>query len=484
MVRQHARTELSLEHIHPRLTTRSPLGAITFMLLITLMLGACSRSDEGNRLLIENVNVVDPISGLLENRQVLIENGVITAVESSESSIAGDDEIERYNGAGRYLIPGLWDMHVHFVYEPSLTNAMADLFLDYGITSVRDTGGDIEQLAQLRDRLPAPKPNIYLSGPLLDGRFVVYDGSDVTRPPLGTYAGNASTASETVAALQQAGADFIKVYELVQPATYDALVEAARSRSMPIASHVPLMMTADTAGPNADSMEHLRNLELACAANWQELLNARQQRITDFTEGLGYALRAGLHQEQRLPAIAAYDEERCNQVLDTLTNTIQVPTLRLNTGRHLRHFERPDWPSALAKLPEKTQRTWQAQVALFSQAPAADPTFAQWSLFLTERLLQRGVPVGAGTDAPIGLAIPGYSLHTELELLVVGGMTAQQALAAATIIPARFFNKDDSVGRIHPGMRADLLLLDENPLDDIKHTRGIGAVMLAGNWVR
>ncbi|NCF45254.1 MAG: amidohydrolase family protein [Proteobacteria bacterium] len=454
------------------------------MLLITLVFGACSKSDEGNRLLIENVNVVDPVSGLLENQQVLIENGVITAVVGSEAAIASEAKIERFNAAEQYLVPGLWDMHVHFVYEPSLTDAMADLFLDYGITSVRDTGGDIEQLAQLRDRLPAPKPNIYLSGPLLDGRFVVYDGSDVTRPPLGTYAGNASTASETVAALQQAGADFIKIYELVQPATYDALVQAARSRSMPIASHVPLMMTADTAGPNADSMEHLRNLELACAANWQELLNTRQQRIRNFTEGLGYALRAGLHQDQRLPAIAAYDEERCNQVLDTLTNTIQVPTLRLNTGRHLRHFERPDWPDALAKLPEETQRTWQAQVALFSLAPAADPTFAQWSLFLMQRLLQRGVPIGAGTDAPIGLAIPGYSLHTELELLVVGGMTAQQALAAATVTPARFFNKEDSVGRIRPGMRADLLLLAKNPLDDIKHTRGIKAVMLGGDWVR
>ena len=78
--------------------------------------------------MIENVNLVDPISGLLENQQVHIENGLITAVESSESAIAGDDEIERYNAARRYLIPRPWDMHVHLVYEPSLTNAMANLF--------------------------------------------------------------------------------------------------------------------------------------------------------------------------------------------------------------------------------------------------------------------------------------------------------------------------------------------------------------------
>ena len=76
------------------------------------------------------------------------------------------------------LIPGLWDMHVHFVYDMNLTDHMADLFLDYGITSVRDTGGNIDQLAELRRTMPAPKPNIYISGPLLDSKFVVYDGTD------------------------------------------------------------------------------------------------------------------------------------------------------------------------------------------------------------------------------------------------------------------------------------------------------------------
>ena len=243
-------------------------------------------------------------------------------------------------------------------------------------------------------------------------------------------------------------------------------------------------MTADSAGPLADSMEHLRNIELACASNWQELLAQRQIRIRNFTEGLGYALRAGLHSDQRVPAIKHYDEARCNTVLDTLSSTIQVPTLRLNTVSHSRPFEREDWPAALARLPEATQIAWRARIDSLQRVQPVDPTFSQWSIFLIERLLARGVPIGAGTDTPIGLGIPGYSLHTELEFLVQGGMTPQQALYAATVIPAEFFKMADTSGRVTQGMRADLVLLEDNPLADIRHSRSVEAVMLAGEWVR
>ena len=459
------------------------VGSLCICTLIVALNG-CSNAVESQQTLIENVNVVDPVNGLTQNQQVLIEDGVITAVADASQTLTLNASAERFDAQNRYLIPGLWDMHVHFVYDPTLTNEMADLFLDYGVTSVRDTGGDIEQLAQLRDALPSPKPNIYISGPLLDGKFVVYDGSDPDRPPLGTGVAESSAADATVAALKEAGADFIKIYELIQPETYAALVAAARQRDMPIASHVPLMMTADSAGPLADSMEHLRNIELACASNWRELLAQRQERINNFTEGLGYTLRAGLHSDQRVPAIKSYDEKRCNQVLDTLSSTIQVPTLRLNTVSHLKPFEREDWPAALAALPESTQLAWRARIDGLQQLPAVDATFSQWSVFLIERLLARGVPIGAGTDTPIGLGIPGYSLHTELEFLVQGGMTPQQALYAATITPAEFFNMADTSGRVTQGMRADLVLLQDNPLAEIRHSRSVEAVMLAGEWVR
>ena len=270
----------------------------------------------------------------------------------------------------------------------------------------------------------------------------------------------------------------------MQPDVYQALVDAARRENLPIASHVPLMLTADQAGPLADSMEHLRNIELACASNWRDLLEQRQATFTAFTEGLGYDLRRSLHSAQRLPAIAAYDENRCNTVLDTLQNTTQAPTLRLNTVFQEQPWHRKDWPQALAGLPQDVIKQWQSQIDFVSNSAAPpDRRFADWSMFLISRLLARQVPVAAGTDTPIGLGIPGYSLHIELELLVAGGMTNQQALHAAPIAPTKFFSNSDAMGRIAPGMVADLVLLDANPLQDIRNTRRIEAVMVDGAWV-
>ena len=108
---------------------------------------------------------------------------------------------------------------------------------------------------------------------------------------------------------------------------------------------------------------------------------------------------------------------------------------------------------------------------------------AKWSQFLTSKLKARGVPIGAGTDTPISLAIPGYALHTELELLVEGGLTPLEEVHAATVQPARFFGLDDEMGQVQAGMRADLLLLDGNPAEDIRNTRRIAGVMTRGEWV-
>jgi hypothetical protein len=486
------------KHTSPFLVNHSARSRlITKVLLVAGLcctLLACSKpqatqeTPEAAKIIINNVNIVDPVDGLVAQQQVVIQEDKIVYVGPVDETLAatnsyGTDQI--VDATGHFLIPGLWDMHVHFLYDEALTDVMPELFLRYGVTSVRDTGGDVTKLAALREALKdTPTPRIYFSGPLLDGKFVVYDGSDPSRPPLGTGVLNAESAMATVTALKSAGADFIKIYELIDPATYNSLATAAKQQEMPIASHVPLMMTADVAGPMAGSMEHLRNIELACAANWQDLLAQRQAKIMGFTEGLGYTLRSELHNAQRIPAIKAYDETRCNEVLDSLTNTIQVPTLRLNTVLMLKPFERADWPEAATTLPQDVLENWQARIDLLKTSNLGmDHTFANWSQFLIARLLERGVPIGAGTDTPIGLGIPGYSLHTELELLVASGMSTQQALYSATVTPAEFLGLEDTMGQIKVGMAADLVLLSDNPLENIEHSRTITKVMSKGSWV-
>lgn len=469
--------------IRPRMIRQSLLLKLLASLLLG-MLAACQPQPAG--LAIENVTVIDPITGRTGDQRVIIRDGRIAAI--GPMAEPAEPVSETLDARGRFLMPGLWDMHVHFLYEPLLTDVMAALFLDYGITSVRDTGGDLDEMQRLTARLaagPAAAPSVYYSGPLLDGRFVVYDGGDPGRPRLGTGIADADAARAYVATLAAAGASFIKIYELVSPEVFQVLAAQARAEGLPIASHVPLTMTADAAGPLADSMEHLRNLELACARSWQALLEERQRIIAGFEEGRGYDLRRSLHSLQRLAAIADYDEARCDEVLGTLGNTIQVPTLRLNTLATVLPFMDPDWQQALARLPDAVASPWRERARqTAAAAPLADPTFPEWSQFLISRLQANGVPIGAGTDTPIGLGIPGWSLHTELEQLVAAGLSPQEALYSATVQAARFLNLQAEVGQIAPGMRADLLLLQQDPLNNIRNTRSIERVMLAGHWVR
>jgi len=384
-----------------------------------------------------------------------------------------------------FLIPGLWDMHVHLTYDDRFTDAMPAMFLRYGITSVRDTGGLIPLLDPVIERMRAPQavaPRVFYSGPLQDGRFVVYDGE--SRPEIGARNATPEEARASVNALADHGVDFIKVYELVTPDVFEALVGTARERGLPVAAHVPLSMYASQAGPSVDSMEHLRNVELDCSDNAAELYEARLGILNAHESGAGFELRSRLHELQRLPAIARYDESRCNRTIASLSSTIQVPTLRLNALALHPPFVREDWEDGLAVTPADAAAEWkQAGADWLADDEVRDTTFAEWSLSLVGRMHQAGVPIGAGTDTPIGYAIPGYSLHTELERLVEAGLTPIEAIGAATIRPAEFFSLQHEMGTIAPGMRADLVMLAADPLADIRNTRRIVTVVSKGRVV-
>ena len=463
-------------------------GSAGCLLLVmnAIAIVSCATPPPSADIAIEGVTIVDVTSGSRANQRVVTRGDRIVWVGGMDER--GPAASRVIDGRGRFLIPGLWDAHVHFLYDAELTDSMASLFLAYGITSVRDTGGNLERLVSIRNSWQAgaiPAPRLFVSGPLLDGRRVVYDGATVEEPELGTSVPDAEAARAKVRWLHARGADFIKIYELVSPEVFDALVEEARGLDLPIASHVPLSLAADIAGPRVGSMEHLRNVELACAANWRELLAARREQMAAFEEGegRGFELRRELHESQRLPAIAAYNADRCREVLASLTQTLQVPTLRLNAFNRSRPDRQPQWQAALVGLPASVTERWRATVQEIDEEGAqADMTFADWSLFLVGEMLAQGVPIAAGTDTPIRLAIPGESLHRELELLVRSGLSTREALFAATLAPARFFSLEHEMGRIEVGMRADLVLLGANPLDDIRNTRRIEGVMSQGRF--
>jgi hypothetical protein len=428
---------------------------------------------------IEHVTIIDAENGLLKDMTVIFDGDRILQVLPADEAPKATVSID---GKGKYLIPGLWDMHVHLTYDDRFTDIMPATFLSYGITSVRDTGGLLKNILPVVARMRAPgavAPRVFFSGPLLDGEHVVYDGN--SRPEIGIRNEDVERAMQNVKALKASGADFIKIYELVSPAVFAALVEQANALNMPIASHVPLAMTASTAGPFVNSMEHLRNVELDCAENYETLHQTRVKTLQEYVPGSGHDLRSSLHSLQRIPAVEALDETRCTEVLKSLKSTIQVPTLRLNALALIPAFEREDWNEALQDMLPAVQSDWLTPPSWFeADITKRETRFQKYSIEMVGRMHAQGVPIGAGTDTPIGMAIPGYSLHNELEFLVRAGLSPLEALRSATVRPAEFLNMETQMGTIEVGKVADLVLLTANPLENISNTRKISLVISKG----
>lgn len=453
-------------------------NGVVLAIFAILTLNACSHEVVPG-IAIRNVTVIDAVNGVRTEQTVVFDGDNISYVGPAPSA---PDAAESIDATGQYLIPGLWDMHVHLTFDDRFADVMPASFLRYGVTAVRDTGGLLPKLLPVVERMRSPEtlaPRVYYSGPLLDGEFVVYDGESA--PEIGTRNLTAQQASENVAILKQAGASFIKIYEMVSPDVFDALREAAAEHDLPIAAHVPLALTASEVGPSVDTMEHFRNIELDCAADHQTLHKTREELLMN-PEGLsGYALRSSMHQLQRIPAIESLDEDRCDFVLSRLTDTIQVPTAGLNTILLNPMFERDDWSEALSFMPEDVRKEWQHPPDwLPADKAQRDTTFARYTMSMIKRMHATGVPIGAGTDTPIAHAIPGYSLLNELEILVTAGLSPLEALEAATLRPAEFLSLQDQMGSIDVGKVADLVLLDADPLEDIDNIRKIDTVIFQG----
>jgi imidazolonepropionase-like amidohydrolase len=454
---------------------RSLLGR-TFLLLV---LGGISHAS-ADVTLIKDVTPVDARDGIKTVQDVLIRKGVI---EQMGRAIVAPEDARIIDGTGLFLAPGLWDMHVHLSYEPRLAASMGRYFLDYGITSVRDTGGDLGTLLPLVEtmrRAGSQAPRVFFAGPLLDGEPVVYSGAGASA--LGTGINSAEAARAKVRALAETGVDFIKIYEMVSPEVFHALVDEAELLGLPVAAHVPLSMLASTAAVRVQSLEHLRNLELDCARNAPELLAIRRLALVSAGNTPGMELRSQIHHEQRDAAIANEDPERCDHVLSSLGTSIQVPTARLNAMTQYPPFERDDWLEALAQLPVEVRDEWIKAPQYMD--PVSYKAQGEWTLKMIARLVEQHIDVGAGTDTPIGWAIPGYSLHNELSILASAGLSPRTTLAAATTVPAAFFGLSARLGRVAEGYTADLILLDANPLQRIENTRRIRAVFARGDIVR
>ena len=455
--------------------------------LVFAIFCGCSKPPTNPAIAVTHVTVVDATGAPARpDMTVLIANHLIAAVGPSQSlSVPRDAQI--VDGGGKFLIPGLVDSHLHLTGsgEPEGSREfVVPLLLANGITTVRDMGGYLESLVPLRRDIQQGKrlgPQIFFAGPYLDGSPPSFQPSLVVS--------NAVEASEDVHTLVQQGVDFIKVQSILDRDAYFAIAQAARREHITFVGHVPDRVTAaEASDAGQKSIEHLTGVLRGCSSDEPRLM--REQ----FRAGAKNATPESSHAREMAwerELLQTYSDKQCAALLAKFVHneTWQVPTLIL-----LRNDAYPgpetDSPSdpLLQFVPHTIAAKWQqVRVAQDRLAARADFVLREkllaHSMQVVSQLQTGGVHILAGTDSAAPYIIPGFSLHQELALLVEAGLSPMQALQAATNNPTAFLGKSKTQGTVEAGKTADLLLLDGNPLEDIRNTQKIRAVVLRGKLI-
>jgi len=454
---------------------------------LALGLPPALHSQDASSFVIDNVNVVDVAAGAVVAGQRVVIVGSRIASVGPTGTVNGPPNAVVVDGRGKYLIPGLWDMHVH-VTGAGTPGHMFGLFLANGITGVRDMGTGVDGLVKWRAQVDEGRilgPRVIGSGVLVDGKPIVYQGITlaVTTP---------DEARKAVDSLAARSVNFIKVYEMLRPEVYSALAAQAKVRGLPFAGHLPLMVSAeDAVRAGHRSFEHLRNLEVACSSKADSLRMVAAQMIEHGQDQPGMRLRGSIHSALRPRAHETYDEARCTALIQLMAQAgaWQTPNLVLGTQSAFRHDSTEFIQRWIQYMPEDQRQRLRGTAAGPPRGPNAQAIAAQistradWMLRLSKRLHDAGVQVLPGSDFPNPLMLPGASLHEELALLVRAGLTTAEALRAATLNPAVYLGMTDSLGTVTAGKAADLVLLDANPLDDIRNVAQVRGVWRAGRYL-
>jgi imidazolonepropionase-like amidohydrolase len=459
-------------------------GFLSLLVFPTLLSAQPEQEAPPKPLAITHVTVIDATGAAAQpDMTVVISGDRITALGKT-GKIKVPDNAQVVDATGNFLIPGLWDMHVHMGRQSS--DLSSPLFIANGVTGVRIMWGGPGHLQWQKELQAEPRlvPRMAVAGLLVDGP---------KSRRLGPFTLVAATEAEGRQAVQNTkrdGYDFIKVYSALPREAYFALAAEAKKLDIPFVGHVPdAVSAAEASDAGQKSLEHLgfsttgTEIALCCSAEEAEL---RRQ----WTEARRDPERLDRELLRRLDAKTwdTYDEQKALALFRRFVanGTWQCPTLTV-----LRSFSHLDDPKftmdgRLKYMPPARRERW--------ANPGADPRLKAWTkedfvqfrrsfeqgLKLVGKMHRAGVQFLAGTDVANPYCFPGFSLHDELELLAKAGLAPMEALQTATRNPARYLNQQKDFGTVEQGKLADLVLLDADPLQDIKNTKKITAVIVGG----
>ena len=423
------------------------------------------------QIAIAHVTVINPGAASVQPDSIVVINGDRITFVSHSAVVPLAKNTRVIDGRGQFLIPGLWDMHVHSAFGdwfPGGRDIILPLFIANGVTGVRDMGGDIPVLFAWRKQIAEGKivgPHMIISGPMLDA--LLPDGK--LRFPSSIAVTTPESAVAAVDSLKAQGVDFIKVQSVISHDAYLAAAAEAHRVGLPIVGHVPdKVRIAETIAAGQKSIEHLMGSFEGCSTEEDK-----------FIAGQG---------DLKL-LLATQDQKKCDDLIRLLaqSQTWQVPTLAWQRGgtfldqRDLKHDPLDKYVPAYWR-----DVTWKRFTDEMMPGLLHDPLELRREYFARNLQMvgaqhRAGVPFLAGTDAAPGVYImPGFSLHDELANFVEAGFTPMESLQTATSNPANFLGMESSYGSVETGKIADLVLLAANPLEDIHNTKKITAVIANG----
>jgi imidazolonepropionase-like amidohydrolase len=422
-------------------------SAVKAELFALATLTAASRMPPAAKLAIVGATLEDSTGAApVKDSVILIENGRISKVGArGQVSIPKDAKV--LDASGKYAVPGLWDMHAHYEQVE-----WGPIYLAAGVTSVRDVGNEFDFIRTLHDELDrttgaAIGPHLEFAG-VIDGVGPISLGVTIAQTP--------EQAVQWVQRYKSAGAKQIKIYSSLTPELVKAITNAAHARGMTVTGHIPEGMTA-IEGVN-DGMDQINHISY---------------ELPYFTRSI---LRPDGKPDRAAPPILDLDGPRVNDLISTLQShhTVLDPTVALyELFGHTQPLEQLE--PGIAHLPPQLREALDGPPDTGDRATASDAR--RKARIETLRLLHAAkIPIVAGTDQ----AIPGYSLHRELEFYVEAGFTTLEALQAATIQAARALGVEKESGSLEAGKRGDVLLLNADPLADIHNTRAVWRTVSQG----
>ncbi|HKV08753.1 MAG TPA: amidohydrolase family protein [Thermoanaerobaculia bacterium] len=427
-------------------------------------------------VVITHVTVLDMTGAPAQpDMAVVITGNRITELGRSESvQVPRDAQV--VDATGKFLIPGLWDMHVHWLHKDYLP-----LFVANGVTGIRVMWGaplhhewrrEIEQ-GTLRG------PRMDIGSSIVDGPVPIWPGSIAVK--------DGAEGRQLVSRMKQESADFIKVYSRLPREAYFAIADEARKQGIPFAGHVPDAVSAlEASEAGQKSVEHFTGVLVACSTREEELRKGREEAWAKLPAGKTSPDRASLRPLSRL-TLDTFSPEKANALFARFArnHTWQCPTLVVQ--RNMAFIQDPaihNDPRVKYMPPEIVSGWNPAGDFRLNDRTEEDVQLARETYRKLKELIapmrRAGVEFLAGTDVINPYCFPGFSLHDELALLVEAGLSPMEALQAATLNPARYLGKDKDLGTVEKGKLADLVLLEASPLEDIHNTRKIEAVVFGG----